>query len=202
MDSRLPRLSAFTAGLPDGLDSYPETRAKASMNRVYCESLQPTLARDPTVVPDRIRELVQNPAPVSAWIPVVHSHAVMLAACDLAFESEDAFVEHTYQEQRALLSSRLYRILLALAKPEMLIRVAPMRWSVFHRGSSLSIEDSSPTTVRIRVDHPPGLWFGVAARSLAAGLRGSLELSGAHDAQLDVVSRTPGVLHMEGSWTL
>ena len=202
MDPRLPRLDAFVAALPDGLDSHPRTRAKASLYRVYCGPLLEAMRRSGCVLPTPVQELVEDPAPVTAWIPLVRAQAVMLASCDLVFESEDAFVQHTLEHQRTLLSSRLYRIMLALASPATLLRVASARWASFHRGSTLSVETSTPTSTILRVEHPEGLWHGVMVSALAAGLQAPLELSGAKDVRLELLERTDTRVRLQGSWSL
>ena len=193
----LPSLSNYLDALPNGLDSYPDVRAKASL---YRSVLDHGAIEDVSVLPEPLRRLATDPAPVSAWIPEVHSHALMSAVRDLCFESDAAFVQHAYDRQRELFDGRLYRIMLALASPSLLLRTAALRWRTFHRGSTFSVESSDGTETRVRIDHPPHLWDDLLTDALVAGLEAVLDLSGAVDTKLVITDREPTVLRLHGTW--
>ncbi len=193
----LPSLSKYLGALPHGLDSYPDARAKASL---YRSVLDQSSIEDVSVLPEPLRRLVTNPAPVSAWIPEVHSHALISAVRDICFESDAAFIQHMYDRQRGLFDGRLYRILLALASPSLLLRTAALRWSTFHRGSTFSVESTTTSEARVRIDHPPHLWDDLITDALVAGLEAVLDLSGAVDTNLLITEREPSVLRLHGTW--
>lgn len=195
----LPSLSSYLDSLPNGLDSYPEARAKASLYRSVLDADAPL---DVARLPAPLQHLITEPAPVSSWIPEVHSHAILLAVRDLRFSSDNAFIRFSYDRQRTLFSGRLYRVMLALASPSMLLRTAALRWRSFHRGSLFTVEDANATSARIRVDHPPGLWDGLLADAMAAGLRAVLDLSGAQDSHLSVYEQETDHLRMRGTWNV
>lgn len=197
MDTSLPHLSAFLAKLPDGLASFPEVRAKASLYRSILDEFPPDADEH---LPGPLRERLLMPVPVSAWIPEVHSHAMVLALRDLRFDSDAAFVDFCYQRQKTLFEGRLYRIMLALASPALLFRTAALRWTLFHRGTTLEVQQRSSTEARICVRHPPQMWDGLLADALMAGLRAVLDLSGADDPVLEVAERTPDALYLRGTW--
>ena len=197
--SRLPSLDDYVAMLPDGLDSFPEAKAKASL---YRSTVEHTLLDDVDLLPPALRPLITDPVPVSSWIPEVHSHAMILVCRDVAFESDEEFIEFTYQQQRALFSGRLYRIMLALASPSVLFRTAAMRWKSFHRGSSFTVEHWTSTSAQIRIEHPPGLWHGVLSGALLAGLRAVLDLSGAQNTRLEIAEHAAEHMRLVGSWTV
>jgi hypothetical protein len=197
MDPSLPHLSAFVAKLPQGLASFPAVQAKASLYRSILDAFPP----DADVhLPEPLRERLLMPTPVSAWIPEVHSHAMVLALRDLSFDSDVAFVDFCYQQQKALFEGRLYRIMLALASPALLFRTAALRWNFFHRGTTLEVQQVAGHEARICVRHPPQMWDGLLADALMAGLRAVLDLSGAQEPRLEVIERTPEALYLRGTW--
>lgn len=193
----LPHMSAYLARLPHGLDSFPEAKAKASL---YRSTIDATMVPDLSVLPPVLARLLETPAPVSSWINEVHSHALILAARDLRFDSDAAFVDFAYARQKDLFAGRLYRVMLALASPTILLRSGALRWTTFHRGSSFNVEEGSATGAVIRIDHPPGLWHGLLADALIAGLRAVLDLSGAQDVDMHVAKQDAESLWIRGTW--
>ncbi len=190
-------MSAYLATLPQGIDSYPDVRAKASLYRSTVEGY--TVA-DPSILPEALQRLLRDPAPVSSWVPEVHSHAMILISRDLRFNSDRAFIDFAYEKQRKLFSGPLYKIMLSLASPAMLLRTAALRWGSFHRGTQFTVEEATGTSARIRVDHPARLWDGLLADAMGAGLKAVLDLSGARDTRLVVTEQGETHLRIHGTW--
>ena len=133
-------------------------------------------------------------------MPEVHSHALIMVARDVRFDSDAAFVDFAYTRQKELFAGRLYRVLLALASPAYLLRTGALRWSTLHRGSSFTIEEGFATGAVIRIDHPAGMWHGLLADALIAGLRAVLDLSGAKDSSLVISDQSAEHLRIRGTW--
>ncbi|MCR9160140.1 MAG: hypothetical protein ACE37F_37550 [Nannocystaceae bacterium] len=197
MKATLPSLAGYLDALPDGIDSHPDARAKATLYRSVIDS-DTIAAAD--ILPGPLQRLVETPPPVTAWIPEVHSHAMIKVVRDLRFDSDEDFIRFTYERQRTLFDGRLYRIMLALASPSMLLRTAALRWRTFHRGSTFTVEEASGTETRVRVDYAAGLWDRLLADALAAGLQAALDLSGALDATLHISDLEPTMLRIHGTW--
>ncbi len=178
---KYPALTAYLAGLPDGLGSHPGCVAKASIYRTVTDAslLGPD---DVGALPAPLRKLVEQPLPVSSWLPEVHSHALMAFAFDCAFEDLRAFDLWAYEQQRALFSGPLYAVAMRLIAPSLLFKTMRLRWGMFHRGVTLQVLDQSHEQGIARLEHPVGVYDEVSRVGLCAGLRAALELSSGEGA--------------------
>ena len=167
----LPATAAYLAALPAGLASHPECQAKASLYRTFIGE------RVPPGLPDALLDLMQHPRPVTAWIPEVHSHALLLAHYDMLGHDHQSFARFTYDTQRELWNSKLYKFLMKLVSPARLITGAGQRWAQFHRGSELSANELGPTEGELLLRHPPKLYDEISLIGLTEGLRAVLDVS-------------------------
>ena len=128
-----PRLHRYVAQLADGLDSYPECRAKASVHRGVIE----LSARQLEGLPPVLQALVDDPPPANTWIPQCQTLALVLAAIEL--QENDEQHEHAWTQRAAahVFDSPMYRILMWASTPRLLFKGANLRWSAFFKGSSL-----------------------------------------------------------------
>src|SRR3954468_10098960 len=133
----LRRMESYLEALSAGLDSHPDCHHKASITRQVLERF-PT-DKLPTL-PAPLQELVDAPPPSSLWIPEVHATALFLAICDAQFTNDDAYVRYSLDFNRELLRSPLYRVLMFVAVPALLIPQVGKQWGALHRGSTLSAE--------------------------------------------------------------
>ncbi|MEM6292397.1 MAG: hypothetical protein AAGA54_14075 [Myxococcota bacterium] len=199
MADELPHLQAYLALLPDGLDSYPDVKTKASLYRSITERRP---LPDYPSLPAPLRTLAQNPVPVSAWIPTVHHHALTLASRDLSCRDDDDFRGFCHERQRALFDGPLYSVMLAITKPRTLLRSAARRWTSFHRGTSFVVEHLANDGARIKVGHSPHLLDGLIADALIEGLTAVIEVAGGTEVKLIAAERGVEVLRIEGSWII
>lgn len=127
------RLHRYIGQLSDGLDSYPESRAKASVHRRVLELSAPSL----TGLPPVLQALVDEPPPANTWIPQCHALALFLAAIEV--QQSDPQGEHAWTQRAAahVFDSPMYRILMWAATPRLLFKGANLRWSAFFKGSAL-----------------------------------------------------------------
>lgn len=132
--SKLRRLDAYIAQLPEGLDSFPECLAKASVVRKVYEFSELPL----TGLPEPLQAVLDNPPPSSAWLPQVHVLALVVAmveARELPPAREAAWIRDAATH---LFASPMYRILMWAATPRLVFKSANVRWSAFFKGSHLS----------------------------------------------------------------
>jgi hypothetical protein len=192
-------MQEYLSRLPDGLDSYPECRAKASLYRAVFDNR----SRDDDFadrLPAALRPLALHLLPVTAWLPEVHSHAILLAMCDAWFESPAAYLRHAYATQRELFSGPLYSILLRVATPRMLIRGASVRWHAFHRGTDIHARMVDRNAATIELVSPPDLWDPLATQALAEGFRALLDLSGSKHTDVRVLTSAAGGIEFSATW--
>lgn len=198
--ARLPHLEAYIERLPRGLDSYPEAQAKASLLQSVA-NFRPVPRQAKEALPTALRTLLDSPPPVTHWISQVHTHAVLLALRDSVCSGQEDFVRFCYLRQRELFQTAMYRVMFALATPNMLFRALARRWGSLHRGTDLSIAERTDTSVRLDLDHGPHLWDPEVSLATAAGLRVVLDLSGAVGAKVEVEHPSDEQTVFRGQWT-
>jgi len=194
-----PALAAYLEGLPDGIDSHPTCRAKASLYRAVLDA-GPLTDDDKQRLPKPLVELLDHPVPVSSWIAEVHSHAMMLAVYDRSFSDLESFAKHAYDSQRKLFEGPLYSIALRIASPELLIKTAALRWKLFHRGMTFVPIVDGDGCGRVKLDYPHGVYEPILLRALGEAIRAILELSTAKQAQVDVADCEPTHATLSVRW--
>lgn len=178
------RLDAYIRSLPDGLESFPQYRAKASLVRM---ALEHRALSQPVVeaLPEPLRQLATNPPPASSWVPEVHYCGFSLAVADAHEMSSDAFGEFWYAVSKSLTTSPLYAGLLAYLPPRILLRSAGLRWSAFHRGMGLRVRSRGPE-LRLTLTFPPGLLPRLCAEGYTRAFAAIVDTSNA-GAQMSLV---------------
>lgn len=200
MDERtLPRLAAYLADLPDGLDSYPECRSKASLHRAFLdEKALPPLA--PGALPEPVRELVEAPAAVSSWIPTVVHHSVLLVVRELCFEDDESYCRHAFESQRKIFRGPMYRLLLVAMPVDTVLRGIAYRWKAFHQGTQLEVLERGDGEAHLRLRYPPRLYNELGLLGLASGFRAALDAMKATDPKVEVTEMGEGEAHFRGTW--
>jgi hypothetical protein len=177
-------LARYIAGLPEGLDSYPDFRIKAAFSR----SLLDELPTPPVGLPGPIGELVAHPPMISAWIPEVHHQALIVGVVERVFDGDqETFLDLMLRMQRRLLGRKIYAPLLQLIDPSRLLKQAAKRWTNFHRGTTLEVTPVGDREARVGLPHPAGLFSTPGRRALAGGFRAAIEAGRTHEADVTVV---------------
>jgi hypothetical protein len=182
-----PSVDRYLATLPNGLASYPECCVKASVlrNTLGSKPLGPDVE-----LPLALRRLVDHPPPLTEWIPEVHFNAVSLAIREVHFNprSLDDYLAWTFEQNRKLLSTPLYRVLFLLLTPERLLSGMQNRWSAFRRGTELQIVSRAAGRVELRLRHPAFLYPALSSQGMSAAFQAAMEHAGAKQARVEVAS--------------
>ena len=188
----------YLDGLPAGIDSYPDQRAKASAYRAFLEGLP---AGDLAgALPAPVRHLVTDPEPVTAWITEVHANVLYLAAVDVLFDGEADFLDHYERMNERLLGGPLYRMLMRVASPGIIVRGAAARWDSFHRGVTLEAEGTGPNAAKVTLTWPPAIYTRLIAEGYARAFVVALRLAGGKDAALELTEFTATGARYRGTW--
>ena len=187
--AHFPRVASYLRGLPHGMASYPEAMVKASMYRdaIVDRPLSDVVDKLPRAMAD----LVERPPLVSTWIPSVPVQALFLAIADHHRMTEEAFAAWTHRTQKSLLGGRLYRAIVALASPTMLLNGTRVRWASFHRGSEIEVSQTGPGEARLSVLFPRGLFAVTNLRGFSGGFQAIAELSNAKPVSVALVDAKP-----------
>ncbi|MEM6294137.1 MAG: hypothetical protein AAGA54_22855 [Myxococcota bacterium] len=148
------RLAAYLDSLPNGVDSYPDIRAKASLIRLAVEVAN--VAQPPADVPEPIRRYFTEPPLPSTWLPEVHYNAFSLAVADARGFTVEQFGAYWYTVSKRLVQSPLYAGLLGYLTPSIMLRTAALRWSAFHRGIKLKTAKKAGS-LHLELTYPAGL---------------------------------------------
>lgn len=189
--AHLPLFSEYLAGLPHGLESFPEVQQKGSIVQAFLEGvpIQTHLAS----LPPALAELVKHRPPPSAWISEVKVAALCLACADLCFPSGEAYVEFAYRANRKIIEGPIYAMLFRVLGVKRIVKVVAGRWEQFHRGTSLSLVHFEGTEGRLQLLSPPQATPLLFAQCHGTAMRAALEIVGAKNVNVTCTQSGPGV---------
>ncbi|MEM6996763.1 MAG: hypothetical protein AAF721_40035 [Myxococcota bacterium] len=196
--SQFPSVARFIAALPEGLDSYPQCRAKASMVRNLADEVV-FPGHDLAALPEPLR--LFREVPVSSWISETHSQAMMLAIYDRCFDDLAQFGAYAHRQGRALLVGPLYAIAFKVVTPAFLVKTATLRWRMFHRGTELTARRAGEASAEVRIDHPPGLFGEVVRRGFCEGMRAAIDLATGGGTTFELTGSEPRYATLRLRWT-
>jgi|GEM_PF-505272 len=177
-------LDAYLNRLPEGLNSYPEFRQKASVFRDFLRMLDFDRLL-PALPNHEMRQWVQDPPGDNCWISEVHTCAVMAAAVDSCFDDDDGFQDLAFQVHQASLSRPLYRGLMSLLKPSRVMKLGGSTWRFIHEGSSLAVVEVGDR-VELILQHPPHAYCDPMVRAQAGAFLTVAHLAGQDDAAVSL----------------
>ena len=196
--THLARLEAYLSSLPAGPSAYPECQAKGILVRMLASAegyagIAPRL-------PEPFRRLLEEPPIGSEWIPEVHYQALIYALADACGQEDDAILAGVRERHRRMFDSPTYRLLMVGSSPAALLRAADLRWSNWHRGSTLEVEGISDDGVRAVVRFPRGLFDGLHLRIIAESFLAALDLSQARAPRVDIIEAGAGFVRYRAAW--
>ena len=132
-----PSLADYERALPDGWSSFPQCEAKATLVRTL--ATDPSLRRDE--LPAALREVLDDPPPVTAWVPEVHVVGMLVAVHHehARAGSAAAFLEWMAERNRELLGGAAYAPMLRASTSERLVKNIATAWERLHRGTELAM---------------------------------------------------------------
>jgi hypothetical protein len=193
-----PRLAEYVARLPEGLRSFPECRAKASLLRALLEARGDRPL--PGAGPPELLNLLSEPPTPNVWISEVHFVAIHYLLADTDRASEKEVIEMTYRASRSLTESRMYSALAKVASPGIMFRGAVTSWGLIHRGVRLTAKSTSGHASAWLL-HPPHLYPRVAHVSAGEGFRAVIEAANGQAVVVTLRESRPDGAEYEARWT-
>jgi hypothetical protein len=177
---RYPRLVDYLSGLPDGLRSHPECRSRSGILQVFLDAA-PRLAEDQ---PPFIEALLR-PSRL-AWISEVTLNAALLAIADVGWMTDAQLLEWNRATNRALFRGLVYRALMALFSPQLLLERAPARWESFHQGTRLTVTSAGPGAATGELAFPARLYTPLLLRVYAEAFAAGFEHARGRDVTVEL----------------
>lgn len=191
-------LDDWLAKLPDGEHSYPQCVMKAGLLNIALEHRPYT---PPAELPEWLRSFIEQPHAATAWVPIVHCNAYLLAQLDTDFGGRvERYLEFNYDVNRAFGKHPMYRMLYRVVSPSFLLRrgTGPLRLVYRGLGFSVSADSNSAT---LRITHPPELYPRCLAEGWCEAMRATLENAGARAARVHLAEHDSRVMLLRGEWT-
>ncbi|MEO7109012.1 MAG: hypothetical protein ABI183_01130 [Polyangiaceae bacterium] len=170
----LTTLDTYVASLPDGLESYSECRATGATFRNLLASAKLPLG---VGLPPALEKWIRAQPSENEWVPVVHLCGLHAAAYDCMFAQAggmDAYLEWTFERNKAMVAMPIYAPLLATSTPEFFLTAFRARWSVFYRGISFDVVRVEKNAATLRLSYPAYCWPEISQLSLGVALRAVL----------------------------
>lgn len=188
--ARTRYLHTYLASLPDGMRSFPKCQVRGEVldhTLDWLGEVNGTL--DPV-----LRDWVRSYRPLGRameWVPEVLLNCVSLQVADEGYPSGQAWLNDVYRRQRAIYQTPLYRALLLVLSPTLLMMGASDRWKAYRRGSTLAVDKWTKTPAGRKttatLEHPPGLHTELHLLSLAQALVAAVDASGAKGSKLELL---------------
>jgi hypothetical protein len=123
---------------------------------------------------------------------------------DAVFKTDDALLAFTHEAAMALFKNPLYRVLMRVLSPMLILSGTSKRWGAFRTGSALAAKPvekrSNRHVVRLELSHPQKLYPRLMLDTFGAAFRASVELSGARDTRSTLAKNTDTQAEFELSW--
>lgn len=196
--TRYPRLAQYVDTLPKGLASFPEAQAKGSICKVLLEKRP---LKDAAGLPEEIVALTARPIPSAGWVPEVASMGLHMVVGDAYEMGANEFDRWLYEHNASLLDGRfMFRAVMSLASPSVLMQGAAIRFNGFHQGTTLEIDGRAPNELFFHLAYPAGLHNELCLAAFRAAFQVSLDMTKAKDVKCALVSTEPGKAHYKVTW--
>lgn len=197
---RFPRVAAYLAGLPDGLDSHPTCLAKGTLVRTFVSGLAPDRVKG-AGLPPAIEALLAVLPANSAWLSEVQTWAGIYAFADLQELTGWKWDGWVRAKNLELYTNPVLRLVMNFTSPSLAVPLASAYWGTVHRGSRLSVLEKAADRATLSLDYPPRLFDETAARALGIAFGCAFELSHAKTRSLAFDGWTPTRSLYRASWS-
>jgi hypothetical protein len=193
----LPRTAAYVDGLPHGLDSYPRCRVRTEVTRVIIERFPQLLDQrgmHPMFV-DQLREMIRE----GEWLSEAVGTAVRLLTRDAIFEDDAQYYAWTFEISSELFARPVFRALMYVVSPTLVMLGASRRWSAFREGTTL-VAKPRGNGGDITLTFPPHLYTPFVLEGFGHAFRASLAAARARDVRIELREALPERASWSVTW--
>jgi len=193
---RFPRASAYLSQLPYGLDSFPECTCRTDVARIILDEFPTLLA---TGLPPGLPRILTTAVRSKDVIPDVWGVLLRLMLRDGGVPDDASFLKWHAEMSAKVFATPMYRMLMHVLSPTLVLAGAQRRWNAYRTGTHLSSEgDKRGATLKLA--YPKGLYTHLVVRCYAELFRASLQAAKAQDVLIAVTSHTPTETTYSLSW--
>jgi hypothetical protein len=189
-----PRAAEYLLGLPNGLDSYPECQVRSELTREIFKRF-PQIPTHPALAPElreRLRDLGRD-----EWMSDVVGVVARIMVRDVVVPTDEELDRWSFEVAGEIFAKPVYRMLMYVLSPTLVLMGATKRWSAFRRGSTLTSRfDGHSATAELRF--PRNLYNPLVLRGFGHAFRASLTAARASDPKVELVETSPEI----GRWTV
>ena len=199
----MPTVDEYLAGLPEGIDSYPEAMVKGSVVRAHC--VHPAfleVQRDERMPRESVR-LIDDPPTRTTWVREAHFNALMAGLYEHGFRASGGYPAYqawVCDQSRRLFETKLYRVLFAVLSPERLLAATALRWSAFHQGSTLALVGRLPKAFEVEMRFPARLYPPASLHGFSGAFRAALLAAGGDVTSIEWTLVSPSIARWLVQW--
>lgn len=194
---RFPRASAYLDALGGDLRAHPSCQAVGEMYLDVRKSY-PELVKDASLSPELAAQL-NMPWKEGEWMSEVAGVVLFTMVRDAVFKDDESFLAWNYKRLGAIYRKPLYRALMLVMSPTLVLIGAANRWAAFHRGSTLRIEQEGGERVGV-LSYPQHLFSEPFLHSLRTAFQAGFDAAGAKNSRVTLASHSPTEARFLAKW--
>ena len=197
--ARFPRLAAYLRFLPEGLASYPGCQAKGALVRAILDR-EPLADVSDDALPAEVRGLITTPPANSAWVSDLVFFGALLALADYRRMDDARYRAWLHEANNRLFKGPVYRALLSLTSPGVMLTLCSSTWSTLHRGTTLKVADSGKGFAVADLTFPERAYDRAVLVAIEVALQVALEQSSVKPVMATTAS-TATSARFEARWS-
>lgn len=193
----LPYTAAYFQGLPHGLDSYPKCQVRADVAREILKRF-PQIFQHPGVSPEVVQRL-RGSLTREEWMPDVQGIITRVLVRDIVCASDEEYDKWSYDVAGELFKRKLFKMLMYVLSPTLVLLGTEKRWGTFRRGTTLKSRVDGNTAVA-ELTFPRNLYTPIVLRGFGEAFRASLVAARAVDPQIELLVAEPELARWSVHW--
>ncbi|HET6347237.1 MAG TPA: hypothetical protein VFH51_20060 [Myxococcota bacterium] len=167
-----PHLARYLDAVPGGLQAHPQCKTTSDFTLRTRQDATEALAA--ATLPAPVRERLVAPWEPGEWIPTTNNVMLMLLMRDRVVRDDAAFWRYNLDRASEVFRQPLYKALMFVLSPSLMVLGAAKRWGKFHQGTELVSRDISRQSAKLEVRFPehlfPELWLGGTSAAFCAAV--------------------------------
>jgi len=193
----LPLSAAYVAALPQGLDSYPRCRVRATVTRLTVERFPQLL--DHPGIGSAFRERLQGALAAGEWMSEAVGTAVRILTREVVFENDAQYFAWTFDIASEIFKRPVYKVLMYVVSPALVMLGATRRWNTFREGTKL-VANVHGSAGDIVLNFPPRLYTPLVLEGFGHAFRASLVAARARNVRLALEDVQPESARWSAVW--